>query len=369
MTRAAAGPGTAALIVGLLGWGGSEVAVADEVVKGADEVVKGADEVVKGADEVVKVNVVRPALGDAAMIEVATRAWAELAAAGVPASLVDDDATPAADATDGEAEAVLTVATYRRLGETVTDLALSVPARADLAVRRTVVIAREPAEAKVLAIRAVEVVHGMLLEAGAALARAEAPAGVVSAIDDESPGQPRFAGPPAAPPRWTVGTGMTLFGSGGGLGDGFGGVLRAGYRPPGDLGVSVLVSAAAFGSAVATTRGTLSMDQALGIAELTYPVFARSRVRPEIALGAGVYHVGARYAASAPPLTSGDSFWALALSGGAGVAVELVPSLELFFDARLLVAYPHPAAPIAGGAQATGADPELVASLGVQRTF
>src|SRR5262249_55206356 len=103
-------------------------------------------------------------------------------------------------------------------------------------------------------------------------------------------------------------------------------------------------------------------------------VFARRRVRPELAVGAGAYHVGALFTAAAPPPATRDAFWALALSGGAGVAAELVPNLEPFVHARLLAAPPHPAAPVAGGAgaggaTATGADPSLIVSVGVQRTF
>jgi hypothetical protein len=356
---AAAGPGTAALLVGLIGWGGGRTAAAEGVVK---------------------VSVVRPALGDEALIEVATRAWAELSADGVQAALVDDAPRAAgavAPPAPGDATAALTVTTYRRAGETVTDLELTVPARADVSIRRTVVIAREPAEPKLLAIRAVELVHGALLEAQAAFAREEAPAAVVAAVDDESPGEPRPPGQPLEPPRWAVGTGVSLFGSAGGLGSGFGGVLRAGYRPPHDLGVSLLVGAAAFGGAVPTARGALSLEQALAAVELTYPGFDSGRVRPEIALGAGVYHASAAVASavSQPPASAvsqpptGDSFWALALSGGPSIAAELLPYLELFVDARLMVAYPHPVAPARGGGTLAGADPALIVSLGAQRTF
>ena len=118
-----------------------------------------------------------------------------------------------------------------------------------------------------------------------------------------------------------------------------------------------------------TARGALSLEQALAAVELTYPGFDSGRVRPEIALGAGVYHASAAVASAVSQPPTGDSFWALALSGGPSIAAELLPYLELFVDARLMVAYPHPVAPARGGGTLAGADPALIVSLGAQRTF
>jgi hypothetical protein len=343
VTRPAARRRVAALLAGLLGWCASRSAVGQEVVR---------------------VDVVRPDGADATMMEVATRAWAELSADGVPATLVDAGGAVPSD----EKALALTVVTYRRLGEAVTDLELASGGRPPGTIRRTVVIGPDTADPKLLAIRAVEVVHGVLLEARAAVARRTAPV-VISAVDEESPDDPAPWRPPPPPPRWAAGTGLALLGGLGGLGTAFGGLLRAGYYPPRGLGASLLAGAAAFGGALATTRGELSMHQELAAAELCYRFFAAHSVRPQIDVGVGAYHVGATFSAASPQPSTSDSFWAAAVIGGAGVAAGIADHLELFVDTRLMIAYPHPEAPLGGGAMATGADPSLLVSLGVQRTF
>ena len=327
----------------------------------------------EAADRVTKVNVVRPERADAVMMEVATRAWAELSADGVVTALVDPGPAlePAAGVElsgdwSGEGDATLTVATTCRLGETVTELELAAPG---LLVRRTVVIARERADPKLLAIRAVEVVHGMLLEAAAVLERQRTPAGVVSATDVESPAAPTPAGPAPEPSRWAVGTGMLLLDSFGGLGAAYGASLRASLRR-GD---------GRRRRRDARRRGLRRRD-AQQHGHGIDPPGARGR-GGDLPMEAGRATTTARRPGRralprrrAVRPRRGPGTDERRLLGGAhqrrgGATAPIVGTVELFVDARLVFAYPHPVLVTATGSTLSAADPSLLLSLGLEKAF
>jgi hypothetical protein len=327
----------------------------------------------QAADRITKVNVVRPERADAAMMEVATRAWAELSADGVVTALVDPGSVlaPAAGVErsggrSGEGDVTLTVATTCRVGETVTELELAAPG---LSVRRTVVIARERADPKLLAIRAVEVVHGMLLEAAAVLERQQAPAGLVSVADVESPDAPTPGGPAPDPSRWAVGTGMLVLDSFGGLGAAYGASLQASLGRGDGVGVRLMFSGAGFGGETPTAKGTASIQQELAVLEATYRWRQGARLQPHVGLGVGLYHISAQFTRAGGSSPTSDGFWAELISGGAGATTPIVGTVRLFADARLVLAYPHPVVVTATGSTLSAADPSLLLSLGLEKAF
>jgi hypothetical protein len=327
----------------------------------------------QAADRITKVNVVRPERADAAMMEVATRAWAELSADGVVTALVDPGPAlelaagvePSGDRS-GEGDVTLTVATTCHVGETVTELALAAPG---LSVRRRVVIARERTDPKLLAIRAVEVVHGMLLEADAVLERQGAPAGIVSVADVESPGEPTPAGAEPDPSPWAVGTGMLLLDSFGGLGAAYGASLQASLCRGDGVGVAVVLSGAGFGGEIPSRKGAASIEQELAVLEVTYRWGQGARLQPHVGLGVGLYHVGAQFTHGAGQAPTSDGFWAELLSAGGGATVAIVGTVRLYADARLVFAYPHPVVVTATGSTLSAADPSLLLSLGLEKAF
>jgi hypothetical protein len=118
-------------------------------------------------DRPTQVTVLRPTGGDAALMEVATRAWAELNAGGIAAVLVDCPAgmQPCPATVSPPAERVIGLTTFRRSGETITEVALTLAGHDRPSMRRSLTISDEATpDPKVMAIRAVELVNAMLLE-------------------------------------------------------------------------------------------------------------------------------------------------------------------------------------------------------------
>jgi len=118
-------------------------------------------------DRPTQVTVLRPTGGDAVLMEVATRAWAELNAGGIAAVLVDCrvGVQPCPAMASPPAERVISLTTFRRSGETITEVALTLAGHERPSMRRSLTISDEATpDPKVMAIRAVELVNAMLLE-------------------------------------------------------------------------------------------------------------------------------------------------------------------------------------------------------------
>jgi hypothetical protein len=236
------------------------------------------------------------------------------------------------------------------------------------------VVAREAdgrADPRVLAIRAVELVHAALLEA-AAPPPPEASA-TVAPEPPAAPPPPRA--PPAPPPppatELSVGIGGSLLGTAGGLGAAFGAVVFAEILGRRGLGVTALAGAAEAGGDVGTSHGVVETDQELLALEATLRLRRHAALQPRLVLGAGAYHLGARgepAPGSVGVLGKTQHVWAALAAGGAGLTLRIDRRLAVFADARALFTNPFPAVQRGDGV-ARGGNPSFLLSLGVQRTF
>jgi hypothetical protein len=327
------------------------------------------------ADEAMpEVMVMRSTGGDVGLVEIATRAWAELNAGGVAATLVD--CVGEGDACRSEAPSPrrnsITLRTFRRDGETITEVALTPAGRDRPTVRRSLTVSDEvAADPKVTAIRAVELVNAMLLQVDSAAAES-AEALRRAAIDAEFPGQhgkpeQRVVEPLAGHDRsWSLGAGGSFLNGTGGLGAALGFAVRAAYSDADRVGVFALVS----GTPSARFAGALAANQQIAELELTYRLFQNPHVRSHLAVGSGVYHANARWsAATAVALAeTNDTVWVLLVSGGGGGELALGHEMSLFVEAEAISTLPHPI--LAGPDHRTlTANPSLLLSIGVQRAF
>lgn len=345
-----------------------------------------------------RITVVRPVGGDADLVEIATRAWAELTASGVAATLLDCPAAADSCQTKPPPPGVsaITLATFRRSGETITEVTLRVAGHDRPIMRRSLVVSDEAAaDPKVTAIRAVELVDAMLIEADSTstLPPAALPRPAVAA-DDELPGyhlkrkidltdlgnaplpeqgvNPR---PAFVPAGWSMGVGAAFLKGFGGLSGALGLLARGSYVGGRGLGLNALVAVAASDAATPTLDGDLTLLQELAALEVTYRFIQRARLSPYVALGGGGYHARASWGGG-PEMSfvrtrpgTASAVWALLLSGGAGAGLALGPELSLFVDARAVLAAPSPQAFDNQGHALKTADPSLLLSLGVQRGF
>ncbi|HSY41871.1 MAG TPA: hypothetical protein VLA79_20180 [Polyangia bacterium] len=318
-----------------------------------------------------------PAGSDAALAEIATRAWAELNAGGIPARLLDCPVgqVPCAAEAPPPGRNAIVLRTFRLGDETITEAALTPAGHDRPTVRRSLTVDdRAEAEPKVMAIRAVELVNAMLLQVDAAAA--DSAASGRRGVDPEYPGQHLMIEKPVVehPAIWQVGAGGSFLKGPGGLSAAAGFAIRGSRTSDGRWGISAILTEAPSLTKTATLDGSLGLNQQLADVELTYRVVQRRRVRGQVGLGGGVYHVDASWtdtpAAFGGPFGT-QAFWALLLSGGAGAELELGRKFSLFGEARAVLASPHPlvwSATSPSRPFRTGA-PSLLLALGLQRAF
>jgi hypothetical protein len=183
-----------------------------------------------------RVTVVRSGDGDVSTAEIATRAWAELNAGGVTATLVQ--CAPGVRACQPDpvrrGELTLAIASVRVADQTVTRIDVSLPGREAPRGERSLVFAEHDGDAKVIAIRAVELVRAALLEDDDKAATPAVPA----IADAELPDRRR----PRLPPGLSAGAAVGTLQSLGGLSGGYGALLRLDWTGPRGFGVFALVS-------------------------------------------------------------------------------------------------------------------------------
>ncbi len=344
-----------------------------------------------------RITVVRPAGGDADLVEIATRAWAELTASGVAATLLDCPAAADSCQTEPPPPGVkaITLATFRRPGETITEATLRVADHDRPIMRRSVIVGDGAvADPKVTAIRAVELIDAMLIEADSAsiLAPPSRPRPAV-ADDDERPGhhlkrkieltdlgddpllEQRINPRPFVPAGWSMGVGGAFLKGFGGMSGALGLLARGGYVGRQGLGMNALVAVATSDAATPTLDGNLTLLQELAAIELTCRFLQRARLSPYMVLGGGAYHARASWGGG--PETSfvrtspstASTVWALLFSGGVGAGLALGPELSLFVEARAVLAAPSVQVFDNQAHALTTANPSLLLSLGVQRGF
>jgi hypothetical protein len=321
----------------------------------------GASGAARAADHVM---VVRSADADEATAEIVTRAWAELNAGGVDATLVQCGPPPGAcpPGTGHDGELTLAIASFREQGETITRVDVSVVGRAPSRDKRTVTFAEPAGGAKVIAIRAVELVHAALLEARDA---ADKPTAVAAVVDREVPSDRRRPSVPAS--GLSLGVALTTLRPLGGLSSGYGGIARLDWVDGYGFGLSALVGLPMFGATTETAFGRLSTYQTLFALEGTWRFRRRSVVQPYVSAGAGVYVVALKFgeAASDGRRRSDESYPAALLLLGGGVRRMFTERVAAFVDLEVAFASPHPSVELASGANASEADPSLLVSAGV----
>jgi hypothetical protein len=312
---------------------------------------------------------------DVALAEIATRAWAELNAGGIPARLLDCPVgqVPCPVEAPPPGRNAIVLRTFRQGDETITEAALTPAGHDRPTVRRSLTVDDQAeAEPKVMAIRAVELVNALLLQVDAAAA--ESAASGRRGVDPEYPGQHLMVEKPVVehPATWKVGAGGSFLKGPGGLSAAAGFAIRASRTSDSGVGVSAILTEAPSLARTATLNGSLGLNQQLADVELTYRVFQRRRLRAQIGLGGGAYHVNASWIgapAAGYQLVGPQAFWALLFSGGAAAELDLGRKFSLFGEAHAVLASPNPLAwsptksPLRTGA------PSLLLALGLQRAF
>jgi hypothetical protein len=330
-------------------------------------------------EAVTQVTVLRPSGADVALAEIATRAWAELNAGGVPARLLDCPVAPAPCPVEAPAQGrnAISLRTFRLADETITEAALTPAGRDRPTVRRSLTVDDQAeADPKVMAIRAVELVNAMLLQVDAA--SAEGASGIRRGVDPEDPGQ--HWKPEKAvvehPAIWTVGAGGSLLKGPGGLSAAAGFAIRVSRWGEGDVpfGVSAMVTEAPSLARTSTVDGSMILNQQLADIQLMWRVFRRRRFRSQVGVGGGAYHVDANWTGVPVQALGGRAVgmqdrWALLLSGGAGAELDLGLKMSVFGEVRAELASPTPQVYGATGLALRTADPSLLLALGLQRAF
>jgi hypothetical protein len=332
-----------------------------------------------------QVTVLRPSGADVALAEIATRAWAELNAGGIPARLLDcpvgqvisraalvtQDLCPVEAPPPGRNAIFLR--TFRSANETITEAALTPAGHDHPTVRRSLTVDDQAeAEPKVMAIRAVELVNAMLLQVDAA--SAENAASGRRGVDLENPGQHQMVEKPVVehPAIWKVGAGGAFLKGPGGLSAAVGFAVHASRTSDGRWGVSAILTEAPSLARTATRDGSLDLHQQLADVELTYRIFQRPRFRAQVAFGGGAYHVDASWTGAPAPggqTVGPQALWALLLSGGGGAELELGQKMSLFGEARAVSATPYPLVYGATNRPLRTGAPSLLLALGLQRVF
>jgi hypothetical protein len=334
-----------------------------------------------GDDAPTRVTVIRPTWGDVVLIEIATRAWAELTAGGVAAILLDCPSEPEACPTEGPPPGgnAVTLKTFRRADETITEAALTPDGHDRPTVRRSLTVSDEAAaDPKVMAIRAVELVNAMLLQVDSSAAEAAALRRAAMA-DAEYPGQ-HFKPDPTPGDwildpdrRWSLGAGGAFLKGAGGLSAAFGFAVRGSYAIHQRIGVSALLTEAPSRSDTATLDGALSTNQQLAALEVTYRLYRNAHVSAHLAAGGGGYHVNASWRGGAVlmagPSNSSAALWAALLSAGGGGVMALGHEMSLFTEVRAVLASPNPVVYGVDRRPLKTADPSLLLSLGLQTAF
>ena len=330
-------------------------------------------------EAVTQVTVLRPSGGDVALVEIATRAWAELNAGGVPARLVDCPVgqVPCPVEAPGPGRNAISLRTFRQADGMITEAALTPAGRDRPTVRRSLTVDDlAETDPRVMAIRAVELVNAMLLQVDAAAA--ENIASGRRGVDPEYPGQHLIVEKPVVenPAIWNVGAGGSFLKGPGGLSTGVGFAVRASRwgADDGRLGVAAILTEAPSATTTPTLVGNL--NQQLADVELTYRILRRRRFRSQVGLGGGAYHVDASWTGTTPggrvvgtQVVGTQGLWALLLSGGAGAELELGRKMSLFGEARAVLASPNPRVYSVTNRPPLTAAPSLLLALGLQRAF
>ncbi|HEX3903355.1 MAG TPA: hypothetical protein VH853_10945 [Polyangia bacterium] len=265
------------------------------------------------------VAVTRPPADDAILDEASTRIRSELAASGIESILVDcEKDAPAGSPGCAAVTASATISLAREDGVAEIDVGVTLPD--GLEMRRHVrVLPRDGGDdPSVLAVRAVEVLRDLRLNA-----RPRAPAGPQGpARDDE---EPKIPLPPPPPPRWRISSGAAVLAApafqGQGIGPALGVALGAGAVLDSHFAVFVALAGPFNSSFGAVNARSSALVQAIATLELRYR-FTLGPLQPFGALLSGVNYLKETVTGGSSG-TAVTATWVPAFGAGGGLSLEL----------------------------------------------
>jgi hypothetical protein len=281
------------------------------------------------------VAVVRPAMQDPLLQEASSRIGSELAASGLRSRLVD--CGEPTEAPCPGPDAVAAIALSRKEGVVEIDVRAYLPDGFELS-RHVPVLDRDGGQdPTVLAVRAVELLRDLRLNAQ----RRAPPGPPPPAVDGE---EPKIPLPPPPPPRWRLSAGAAVLGAppagDPGFGPSLGAALRAGAILSPRL-VTVLTIAGPFNSTFVTpSNGQAALLQALATLELRYQ-FPTPLVQPFVAVLTGVNYLRENLTLNGVPTPSFSTAWVAMFGAGAGVSYDFGQRFSVGVEAEIFVTAPY----------------------------
>jgi hypothetical protein len=299
---------------------------------------------------------------------------AELRAAGFDVHVVQTPESASAAALEGvarETGSFAAIAVVRVPGQpAAADVWVTDRVTGKTLLRRVRAEGTPDTSARILALRAVELLHASLIElnvphpargeatADPAVREFAAPASETDRLEPDASGFERFV----------VEAGAGLLAGPGGIPAAIAPAIALGLRQGRTWSARLFVCAPAI-STVSAAPGTAQVDQELALLRVAFePVFA-GRFMPSLSMAAGAYRLGV--AGDAAPPFVGQRGHAFAAAFGGGVAVRLMLSRKI--GARLgadaLIVAPRPVVGFAGRAVAEAARPMLVLSSTLEASW
>jgi hypothetical protein len=121
---------------------------------------------------------------------------------------------------------------------------------------------------------------------------------------------------------------------------------------------------------LSAAAGTVALRQTVGTVDLSYAFhFARVRVHPLVALGAGVYHIRVDGRADPPYVGEHHDLVTAAISAGGGLGLRITPKLRAQAALDVLTLLPEPFVTIAGVEVGRAGRPAFLPSIGFAAVF
>jgi len=324
-----------------------------------------------------RVVLMRPAEPEGVVAEVTNRIQGELTASGfdvviAPAPTDVDFPTPATlSKTEPGVVATFAIVSVGG-GQAAIDVWLADRITAKTSIRRLEGGTATGAGAKVLAIRAVELLRASLLEA------VVPPSGPVDSTRTPVPADVnRFvetrSGAFISDRSWP---GTASFEAGVGALDGFGGlgpslspVLRFAYAVRPDVFARATLSGPTLAREIQTTTGSASTRQEFGLLEIAYALRLGRHAALRGSGGAGVYHLSVQGSALAPHVGGSPQLWSAVLDAGVGGALRTGAHSAIAVDLHALFTQRQAFVDLADGVARYSGRPILFVTLGVWTGF
>jgi hypothetical protein len=318
-----------------------------------------------------RVALLRPSASTPAVTEAMTRIRGELVADGFDVIVVDSsaglDSVPSG-AAGQDTGALATIELVVDAEGHAAELRVMDRLTNKTVIRRTTIEAPEASKfARVLAVRAVELLRASLLElliqAHPRPAVAAPPAVVAvtgrasqwaaSALDleDES--------------TWGVDAGTAVLVGFEGIGPALLGVIRIRRRIVRPFEVRATIAGLGTEPRVQAAQGRASVSQEVGLLEVEAGMLSRAWLHPVVSLGAGLLYmaVEGQPIAASPYLGERSSTWAFAADVGTGLELRLSDRFHLSLEGHAFVMHPYPVIRFLGDGVARTSEPSLLGTL------